>query len=189
MMMFVSILSGVITHRRIFAEFFTFRAGKGQRSWLDAHNATGVLALLFHLMIGCSGLVSFMFMYQPLPRQAVYGNDQKTWLHAACPTTQFRAKPAAMPAALPSFGSLLDKASAPWGGLWPDRIEVRLPNDANALIGVVPAPAVADGAQARVNGQPLFAGIANCRRTVAMYSSSDVPRRASTSGRMSSVAT
>ena len=35
----VAIVSGVITHKKIFVDFFTFRWGRGQRSWLDAHNA------------------------------------------------------------------------------------------------------------------------------------------------------
>ncbi len=66
MFMLVAILSGVITHRRIFADFFTFRARKGQRSWLDAHNATAVLALPFHLMITYTGLVTLLFIAHAL---------------------------------------------------------------------------------------------------------------------------
>ena len=62
MFMLVSILSGVITHKRIFKDFFTFRGNKGQRSWLDAHNATAVLALPYHLMITYTGLVTLMFL-------------------------------------------------------------------------------------------------------------------------------
>jgi len=55
--MFVAIISGIITHKKIFTDFFTFRPKKGQRSWLDAHNATAVLALPFHIMITFSGLL------------------------------------------------------------------------------------------------------------------------------------
>ena len=55
MFMLVAIVSGIITHKKIFKDFFTFRSGKGQRSWLDAHNATAVFALPFHLMITFSG--------------------------------------------------------------------------------------------------------------------------------------
>src|SRR5690606_16622491 len=47
MFMLVAIISGVITHKKIFIDFFTFRWGKGQRSWLDAHNAFSVLGLPF----------------------------------------------------------------------------------------------------------------------------------------------
>ncbi|MBS7668703.1 PepSY-associated TM helix domain-containing protein [Croceicoccus gelatinilyticus] len=55
--MFIAIISGIITHKKIFTDFFTFRAGKGQRSWLDGHNAMAVLSLPFHLMITFSGLL------------------------------------------------------------------------------------------------------------------------------------
>ncbi|MFT3978768.1 MAG: PepSY-associated TM helix domain-containing protein, partial [Sphingomonas bacterium] len=47
MLMLVVLISGIATHRRIFADFFTMRPGKGKRSWLDAHNVLGVLALPF----------------------------------------------------------------------------------------------------------------------------------------------
>ncbi|WP_164549803.1 PepSY-associated TM helix domain-containing protein [Altericroceibacterium xinjiangense] len=55
--MFIAILSGIVTHKKIFKDFFTFRRRKGQRSWLDAHNAAAVFALPFHLMITFSGLL------------------------------------------------------------------------------------------------------------------------------------
>ncbi len=77
MFMFVAIISGVITHKKIFAEFFTFRPGKGQRSWLDAHNATAVLALPFHIMITFSGLLLLMATLMPWGAGAAYdGNAQ-----------------------------------------------------------------------------------------------------------------
>lgn len=72
MMMFVGILSGIVTHKKIFKDFFTFRPGKGQRSWLDAHNATAVLALPFHLMITYSGLLLIMTTLMPWGIDAAY---------------------------------------------------------------------------------------------------------------------
>lgn len=48
MVMLVALVTGIIAHKRIFKDFFTFRPAKGQRSWLDGHNATGVLAMPFH---------------------------------------------------------------------------------------------------------------------------------------------
>jgi uncharacterized iron-regulated membrane protein len=57
MAMFVAIITGIITHKKIFTDFFTFRPAKGQRSWLDAHNVTAVLSLPFHIMITYSGLL------------------------------------------------------------------------------------------------------------------------------------
>lgn len=57
MFMLVGLISGIVTHKKIFTDFFTFRPKKSQRSWLDAHAATAVLALPFHIMITFSGLL------------------------------------------------------------------------------------------------------------------------------------
>ncbi len=73
MCMLVALVSGVVVHKRIFQDFFTFRPGKGQRSWLDAHNLTAVLALPFQFMIVYTGLAFFYSSYMPWPLQAAYG--------------------------------------------------------------------------------------------------------------------
>jgi hypothetical protein len=65
MFMFIAIITGIIFHKRIFADFFTFRRNKGTRSWMDAHIFTAVLALPFHLMITYSGLVLLMMVLLP----------------------------------------------------------------------------------------------------------------------------
>ncbi|MDR6712693.1 putative iron-regulated membrane protein [Pseudomonas hunanensis] len=72
--MLLGLVTGIITHKKIFKEFFTFRPGKAQRSWLDGHNAIGVLVLPFHLMISYSSLVLFMYMVMPAGILASYGN-------------------------------------------------------------------------------------------------------------------
>lgn len=77
MLMLLAIVTGVITHKKIFKDFFTFRPGKGQRSWLDAHNIVSVMALPFFLMINYSGLLFFYTSYMPVPIAAVYGTDDK----------------------------------------------------------------------------------------------------------------
>ena len=62
--MMAALVSGVIIHRRIFREFFTFRPGKQtQRSALDLHNLTGVSALPFHFFFAFTGLVIFAAFY------------------------------------------------------------------------------------------------------------------------------
>ncbi|RQO82912.1 PepSY domain-containing protein [Acidovorax sp. FJL06] len=77
MLMFVALISGVITHRRIFKDFFTFRPAKGgQRAWLDAHNVTGVLVLPFYLMITFSGLMLFHTLYMPAGIATAYKNEK-----------------------------------------------------------------------------------------------------------------
>lgn len=76
MFMFVAIISGIITHKKIFKDFFTFRPAKGQRSWLDAHNATAVFALPFHIMITFSGLLLLMYLFMPWSMKSNYGDGQ-----------------------------------------------------------------------------------------------------------------
>jgi len=78
MLMFIAIISGVITHKKIFSDFFTFRPKKGQRSWLDAHNATAVLALPFHVMITFSGLLLLAYTLMPWTASGVYGDGAST---------------------------------------------------------------------------------------------------------------
>lgn len=73
MAMLVALISGVVTHKRIFKDFFTFRARKGQRSWLDAHNAVAVLTLPFQFMIAYTGIVISSAALMPAPIAATYG--------------------------------------------------------------------------------------------------------------------
>ncbi len=77
MAMLVALISGIVIHKKIFKDFFTFRPGKGQRSWLDAHNASGVLLLPFHLMITYTGLVIFYLLYMPAAVDTLYDGDRQ----------------------------------------------------------------------------------------------------------------
>jgi uncharacterized iron-regulated membrane protein len=73
--MLVALVSGVITHRRIFKDFFTFRARKGQRSWLDMHNAVAVLTLPFQLMIAYTGIAISCATFMPAGIAAYFGSS------------------------------------------------------------------------------------------------------------------
>jgi uncharacterized iron-regulated membrane protein len=67
MAMLAALVSGVVIHRKIFREFFTFRPKKHtQRSTLDLHNLTGVVALPFHFFFAFTGLVIFASIYLPV---------------------------------------------------------------------------------------------------------------------------
>jgi len=62
--MLVALVTGVVMHRKVFKEFFTFRPKKrAQRSALDLHNLTGVVAMPFHLFFAFTGLVIFAGTY------------------------------------------------------------------------------------------------------------------------------
>lgn len=71
--MLVAIITGVIVHKKIFTEFFTFRPKKGARSWLDMHNLMSVTTLPFQLIITYSGFVFMMFVYFPWIISTFYG--------------------------------------------------------------------------------------------------------------------
>ena len=72
----VALVSGIVVHKKIFTDFFTFRPGKGQRSWLDGHNALGVLTLPFLFMIAYTGLIIFWATYMPAGIFARYQGDE-----------------------------------------------------------------------------------------------------------------
>ena len=77
MIMLIALVSGIVTHRRIFADLFTFRRDRSaQRGWLDAHNVAGVLALPYHLMITYTGLVTLMLMYMPWGVDTAYNGHR-----------------------------------------------------------------------------------------------------------------
>ncbi len=134
MIMLVSIISGIITHRRIFRDFFTFRPWKAaQRSWLDAHNVLAVMALPFHLMITYTGLITLMFLYMPWGRDIAYQGDTQAFLAEAAIVTSI-PEAAGRPAPLTPIGPLISQATDRWHGAPVGRIDVYRPGDANALI-------------------------------------------------------
>lgn len=132
--MLAAIISGVVTHKRIFIDFFTLRWSKGQRSWLDAHNVTAVLALPFHAMITYTGLITLVTMYMPWPIQANHKNPDT--FSAAVYGADPEGEPAGRPAKMIPIRTLVDAASHEWGGTPPDRILIRNPNDAAATATV-----------------------------------------------------
>ena len=76
MLMLLALVSGVITHRRIFKDFFVFRPRGGrQRAWLDGHNLTAVLGLPFHLMIAYTGVAIMVSSYMTAGVQIAYRGD------------------------------------------------------------------------------------------------------------------
>ncbi|PEQ13568.1 peptidase [Novosphingobium sp. PC22D] len=114
MLMLLAIVSGVITHKKIIRDFFTFRPGKGQRSWLDAHNAVSVMALPFFLMITYTGLVFFLFQYMPAGRDMLYGADDDS-VDAYYEELYGEHEHAAIGRPAASIAPLLKQAEADWG--------------------------------------------------------------------------
>lgn len=82
LVMLSALVTGIVIHKKLFKEFFTFRPNKGQRSWLDFHNASAVLLLPFHLMITYTGLVIFMLIYIPAGIDALFEGDPRAYFQA-----------------------------------------------------------------------------------------------------------
>lgn len=136
MFMFVALITGVIVHKKIFADFFTFRPAKGQRAWLDAHNVASVLTLPFQLMITWSGLIFMMFIYMPLIIAAWYGPGEanhKVFLDEVFESPAV-VEASGTPAPLVALDGVMAEAQRRWRGATPAALEVTHPGDAHARI-------------------------------------------------------
>ncbi|WP_308721515.1 PepSY-associated TM helix domain-containing protein [Komagataeibacter xylinus] len=129
----VALVTGIIIHRRIFADFFTFRPNKGQRSWLDAHNLLGVAALPFHLMISLTGAVTLASLLLPWSTQAVYHHDERASYTELNPALY--ARPASgQPGHLVPILPLIQMADRHFRGAGIAQIYVFNPSDRASLV-------------------------------------------------------
>src|SRR5690606_18688133 len=151
MFMLVAIVSGVITHKKIFIDFFTFRGGKGQRSWLDAHNALSVLGLPFHLMITYTGLVTLMLMYMPWGSDAAFKEaSQRQTMQTELSAFVRPGQASGQKAELAPVAGMIQQAQARWGQDSVGAINVNNPGDTSARVIVVRAD------DARVSTSPQY---------------------------------
>lgn len=137
-LMLLALISGVIAHRRIFRDFFTFRAGRGQRAWLDAHNALGVFALPFHIMITFTGLVTLFTLAMPWGVQANYGKNTAAMFADLVPGAISRP-PAGRPGTLAPIAPMIAEAERRFGGGHVGLVSVLAPKDAASLVVVYQA--------------------------------------------------
>lgn len=139
MFMLVAIISGVITHKKIFTDFFTFRPGKGQRSWLDAHNALSVLGLPFHFMITWSGLVTLMVLYFPWSSHFASNSNTDFIGEFQSEVSSFftPAAPSASTNPLTPIAPLVAQAQAKWGPSSVSRVDIHNPGNQAARIYIV----------------------------------------------------
>ncbi|AJA07712.1 PepSY-associated TM helix domain-containing protein [Sphingopyxis fribergensis] len=136
MAMLVAIFSGIVTHKKIIADFFLLRLGKGQRSWLDAHNVSSVLFLPFILMITYTGLVSLATHYMPWGIAANYADQQKFFdTTFPWPTPAEKVGPAPLTAVAP----LVERAERTWGA-GAGSVRILNPGDRTAQVIVSTAP-------------------------------------------------
>ncbi|TRW15171.1 PepSY-associated TM helix domain-containing protein [Glacieibacterium frigidum] len=126
-------VSGVVIHRRIFADFFTLRIGrKTSRTTLDLHNVAGVLGLPFNFMIALSGLVFFIAVYVPGIQSVVYPAAGSSFTQDAF--GGFDRDAAGEARALGSLDAMAREASRRWGGDTARIVRVTHSGDAAAYV-------------------------------------------------------
>lgn len=145
MFMLIAILSGIVTHKKIFADFFMLRFGKGQRSWLDAHNVTAVFALPFYLMITYTGLVTLATQYMPWGIAANYASADAFFEEVFPGRKEVERSGIAAP--LVPVAPLIEIASQRWNGAEVGSVRVALPGDQNSSITLTRASSGAIGSR------------------------------------------
>nr|WP_301273807.1 PepSY-associated TM helix domain-containing protein [Acetobacter cerevisiae] len=128
-------LTGIVAHRRIFLDFFTFRPKKGQRSWLDAHNLAGVAALPFHLIIALTGAVTLGTLLMPWAGLAHY-RDASAFEAALAPSLSART-PTGTASTLAPIGPVLAEAAERLKTEGMNQVYVYNPSDSAATIVIM----------------------------------------------------
>jgi uncharacterized iron-regulated membrane protein len=116
LVMLAALVSGIVMHRKIFRELFTFRPGKAtQRSTLDLHNLTGVVALPFHFIFALSGLTIFASIYLPVG-QTMLERQQMQFFADEERARGLEPEPAGVSAPLASVDAMVVEAKRRWAG-------------------------------------------------------------------------
>ena len=133
----VLLVSGVVIHRKIFTDFFTFRPDrKLPRSSLDLHNLTGVLALPFHFIMALSGLIIFIAIYFPTVVSSAYDGDRTAFYKEAFGIYRINGSGEPASQSLAPLDDMVAEASRRWNGESPQLVRVWHPNDAEAYVEV-----------------------------------------------------
>ncbi len=161
MAMLIALISGVVIHKRIFKDFFSFRRAKGSRSWLDAHNVSAVMALPYHLIITYTGLITLMFMFMPWGALTQYDGDVHAF-RADLNPARMQIKPSQVSAELVQAKQLLPQVEQQWGLAPLKQVTINAPGRDNSRISFTlnSAHKVTDSRTMLsfdgVTGQPLF---------------------------------
>jgi uncharacterized iron-regulated membrane protein len=133
MAMMALCVSGVIIHRKIFTDFFTFRPDrKPRRLILDLHNVAGVLGLPFHFLIALSGLVIFWATYFPSTWQVTYNSDRLAFFADAYGNVIPKGR-SGESGGVASFDTMAAEARRVWDGSALRYFFVRNPGDAKSI--------------------------------------------------------
>jgi uncharacterized iron-regulated membrane protein len=114
--MMVLIVSGIVIHRKLIQDFFTFRPERqARRALLDFHNLTSLVALPFHFIIPFSGLLILASTYFPWSMAVPFGGDAAGLRAEQMGWGVRRIEPAGVAAPLvPSLDRPIRQATAIW---------------------------------------------------------------------------
>lgn len=135
MAMLVALVSGIVVHKRIFKDFFTFRPKKGQRSWLDAHNALAVLTLPFLFMIAYTGIAISGLTFMPAAAVAAFGGQGGLARAAKILNDPGKPVPTGQRLAVPDLAPMVAKAEQLMGQQV-RAVVIDNPGDSSMRIGV-----------------------------------------------------
>ncbi|MEB7641828.1 PepSY-associated TM helix domain-containing protein [Acinetobacter pittii] len=131
--MLIALVSGIITHKKIFTDFFTLRTFKSQRSWLDFHNISSVVALPFFLTITFTGLAIFFYLYLPWGMQKLYPENPYQYFTEIRTKTMLENQ-SIQPAQNLAIEKLLSQVQQSWGKQPLSTMSVKNPNTNQAQI-------------------------------------------------------
>lgn len=136
LILLISLITGVITHKKIIKEFFTFRAFKGQRSLLDLHHITGVITFPFYLVMAFTGLLILFYLVLPWGLSEQYGKAGIPKFYNEMQFTEV-AKPRepSLTEAMQPFNQFMAQMpKRTESGAILDKFEVQKPNTADGMI-------------------------------------------------------
>jgi uncharacterized iron-regulated membrane protein len=138
--MLAALVSGVVIHKKVFRELFTFRPRRNaQRGTLDLHNLTGVAALPFHFTFALTGLVIFAGVYFPVS-DTVFKPLAERHEQALAAAKGVAFEPAGVPAGLASVDAMVVEAKRRWAARgMPGEVgflQVSHVGDANSYVSV-----------------------------------------------------
>ena len=134
LIMLIAVITGIITHKKIFKDYFVLRTHKGQRSWLDAHVIAGVIALPFYIIIIFSGLIILINFFMPWGTKAVYEKQSGKMYQEAFNMPNFNEKNSGISQPMPPPSQLIEQ----FNNLYPKQkissIIIYRPNQTNSTI-------------------------------------------------------
>lgn len=134
--MLITLISGVITHKKILTDFFTLRAFKGQRSYLDFHNVSAVVALPFFLTITFTGLAIFFYVLLPSGMKKIYPDNPFQYFEEIRTTVTMPHQTTINKAEMKSIHYFLNTARQQWGNSAIENITIQQPNTTQSRLTI-----------------------------------------------------